>query len=509
MCPSAWPRASLLGLLDLEFHWHMKCLSRVRTAAPLLMLLVASLWARGQSNSNIPAPYLQWLREDVGCIITDPEVSAFKMLKREERDNFIDAFWRRRDPTPETEENEFEGEHYRRIVYANERFSSFVPGWKTDRGRIYILFGPPDQIAEDATALTKNTDQRTAATVAPVEVWRYRYLQGFGQEVELRFVDDCNCGEFHLMGVPERDPNENNAVIDHLSRWPQTPQVRFKNLEEVVTSKVRYNLLPFSVRTNALRATHFTDWLSLTIQLQQKNLVANEDTEESWIHLQVFARITTPNGRIAETIEEEIRRPLEQDAASPENVQFSHFVPLRPGDYRLSVVVYDVNADRIGTFYEEISLPAFPKGQLEASPIIVGDAIDIATTPRERLARGYFDVGDTRIHLRFPKAGSLNPTFRRAEQPDLFIQAYGLASNPQDRKSHASIVWDLRRNDTGATVRRIQETNAELQQFGEEITLRKSIPLTDVKPGSYQLHVTVTDQVTHQSTVQSTPITVE
>ena len=489
----------------------MKNLTRVRTAATLPMLLAASMWAQeGPSTSSIPPPYLQWLREDVGCIITDPEVSAFKMLRRdEERDNFIEAFWRRRDPTRETEENEFEDEHYRRIVYANERFSSFIPGWKTDRGRIYILFGPPDEVAEDSAALTKNGDEMKAASVAPVEVWRYRYLQGFGQEVELRFVDECNCGELRLMGLPERDSNEDNAIIDHLSPGPQNPQVRFKNLYEIVTSKIRYNLVPFAVRTKAFRATHFTDWLSLTIQLPEKNLVANEDNGEGRIHLQVFARITTPNGKIAATIEEEIRRPLEQGAVPDENLQFSRFAPLRPGDYRLSVVVYDVNADRMGTFYEEISLPAFPKGQLEASPIIVGDAIDTAITPRERLATGYFDVGDTRIHLRFPKAGNLNPTFKRAEQPDLFIQAYGLASNPQDRKSHASIVWDFRRNDTGATVRRIQETNAELQQFGEEITLRKSIPLTDLRPGSYQLQVTVTDQITHQSTVQSTPITVE
>ena len=91
--------------------------------------------------------YRKWLDEDVRWIITDQERSAFMQLSNdEERDQFIEAFWQRRDPTPDTEENEFKEEHYRRIAYANEHFAAGIPGWKTDRGRIYIVFGPPDEI---------------------------------------------------------------------------------------------------------------------------------------------------------------------------------------------------------------------------------------------------------------------------------------------------------------------------------------------------------------------------
>src|SRR5262249_11814189 len=93
-------------------------------------------------KQELSKPYKKWLDEDVSYIITDEERAAFRQLSNdEERDNFIEAFWQRRDPTPDTEENEFKEEHYQRIAYANEHFAAGVPGWKTDRGRIYIVFG--------------------------------------------------------------------------------------------------------------------------------------------------------------------------------------------------------------------------------------------------------------------------------------------------------------------------------------------------------------------------------
>src|SRR5579862_4718960 len=95
-------------------------------------------------RKELETPYRKWMNEDVVYIITDEEKSAFKRLSTDdERQQFIEQFWLRRDPTPDTEENEFKEEHYRRIAYANERYASGIPGWKTDRGRTYIMYGPP------------------------------------------------------------------------------------------------------------------------------------------------------------------------------------------------------------------------------------------------------------------------------------------------------------------------------------------------------------------------------
>jgi len=109
-------------------------------------------------RKELESPYRKWLEEDVVYIITDEERRAFKNLQTdEEREQFIEQFWLRRDPTPDTVENEYKEEHYRRIAYANERFASGIPGWKTDRGRIYITFGPPDEIESHPVSYTHLT----------------------------------------------------------------------------------------------------------------------------------------------------------------------------------------------------------------------------------------------------------------------------------------------------------------------------------------------------------------
>src|SRR5271154_6032575 len=135
-------------------------------------------------NIELSKTYKKWLNEDVVWIITDEERAAFKQLSNdEERDNFIEAFWQRRDPTPDTEENEYKEEHYRRIAYANERFASGIPGWKTDRGRTYIVYGPPDEIDSHPSGGTYQIPQDQGggqSQAFPFETWRYRYIQGIG-----------------------------------------------------------------------------------------------------------------------------------------------------------------------------------------------------------------------------------------------------------------------------------------------------------------------------------------
>ena len=153
-------------------------------------------------KNEVSRVYKKWLDEDVRYIITDEERAAFKQLSNdEERDNFIEAFWARRDPTPDTVENEFKEEHYARIAYANEHFAAGIPGWKTDRGRIYIMYGKPDEIDSHPSGGTYNRPMEEGGgetSTYPFEDWRYRYLEGIGQEIIIEFVDTCMCGDFHM-----------------------------------------------------------------------------------------------------------------------------------------------------------------------------------------------------------------------------------------------------------------------------------------------------------------------
>ena len=164
-------------------------------------------------KQELSGTYKKWLKEDVAYIISPEEVAAFKQLSNdEERDQFIENFWLRRDPTPDTPENEYKEEHYRRIAYVNEHFGAGLPGWKTDRGRIYIMWGAPDQIESHPTGGTWDRPQEQGGgttSTYPFETWRYRYLEGVDQNVELEFVDPCSCGDYHLTS----DPNEKDALL--------------------------------------------------------------------------------------------------------------------------------------------------------------------------------------------------------------------------------------------------------------------------------------------------------
>ncbi len=164
-------------------------------------------------RKELETPYRKWLNEDVAYIITDEERAAFKRLQTdEEREQFIEQFWLRRDPTPDTVENEFKEEHYRRIAYANEHYASGIPGWKTDRGRIYITYGPPDEIDSHPSGGTYERPPEEGGgetSTFPFEQWRYRWIEGVGTNIIIEFVDPTMTGEYHMT----MDPSEKDALL--------------------------------------------------------------------------------------------------------------------------------------------------------------------------------------------------------------------------------------------------------------------------------------------------------
>ncbi|HLK33174.1 MAG TPA: GWxTD domain-containing protein, partial [Terriglobales bacterium] len=164
-------------------------------------------------KQELSKTYKKWLDEDVRWIITDQEREAFlKLSNDEERDQFIEQFWQRRNPTPDSLDNPYKDEHYRRIAYANEHFAAGIPGWKTDRGRMYIMYGPPDEIESHPAGGTydRPMDEGGGTTSTyPFEDWRYRYLEGIGQNIIIEFVDTCMCGDYHMT----MDRSEKDALL--------------------------------------------------------------------------------------------------------------------------------------------------------------------------------------------------------------------------------------------------------------------------------------------------------
>src|ERR1700732_1861492 len=270
-------------------------------------------------RQELSKTYRKWLDEDVRWIITDEEKSAFMQLSNdEERDQFIEAFWQRRDPTPDTEENEFKEEHYRRIAYANEHYAAGIPGWKTDRGRTYIVFGPADEIDSHPSGGSYERPMEEGGgetSTFPFETWRYRYLEGIGQEVIIEFVDTCMCGEFHMtmdrsekdallmtpnagltlyeqMGMSNKAQRFNGNGIERLGLGPESsmlqtkefdrleqfaklqaaPKVKFTDLEEAVNSKVILNPMPFDVRADFVKVTSDTVLVPIAIQMKNRDI---------------------------------------------------------------------------------------------------------------------------------------------------------------------------------------------------------------------------------------------
>jgi GWxTD domain-containing protein len=154
----------------------------------------ASATVTGSTLQSLPREYQRWLDEDVHWIITAEERDAFLQLsKKADRDHFIEEFWSRRDPEGGTE---FKQRHYQRLAYVNEHFAADIPGWKTDRGRIFILYGPPDGVRSEP-------GRDNAGSSPKVQVWHYRSMLNYGKDIDLRFVDTCGCGDYRLATSPE------------------------------------------------------------------------------------------------------------------------------------------------------------------------------------------------------------------------------------------------------------------------------------------------------------------
>jgi len=159
--------------------------------------------------ADLPANYRYWLTEDAAYIIAPGERCAFLQLRSdEERDIFIEQFWYRRNPDPESFENPFQEEHYRRIVFANNKFGTDIPGWQTDRGHIYIQYGPPDVVVshpagESMWRLPKDAPDNVKYSW---ESWNYNYIEGLGGKVDFEFVDAAGSGEY-LLRIGLKDKN--------------------------------------------------------------------------------------------------------------------------------------------------------------------------------------------------------------------------------------------------------------------------------------------------------------
>ena len=505
-------------------------------------------------KQELSGTYKKWLNEDVVYIITPEEKAAFKQLSNdEERDNFIEQFWLRRDPTPDTPENEYKEEHYRRIAYANEHFAAGIPGWRTDRGRIYIAWGAPDQIETHPSGGTYERPVEEGGgetSTYPFEDWRYRYLEGVGQEVNLEFVDTCMCGDYHLTA----DPNEKDALLhtpggstlyeqmglsnkgqrmdpyaanpgpmqgllnskefeklEMLAKVQSPPPVKFKDLEEVVNHKISVNLMPFEVRTDFVKVTDDTVLVPITLRIANKDItyVSKDGIQVGVVN--IFGRVTGLTGRVAQTFEDTVKLGIAPDMMENEMNRSSMYwkaVPLRPGRYRVDIVAKDVNGDRVGTWSRGILVPEFSDDKLASSSLILADRMERVST--KSVGSGNFVIGETKLaYPHLDSADGKPATFKHDQHMGLWMQVYNLQPDDKTKKTSAKIEYEIVNLANNQPVLHSSESTDTMGNVGDQITLAKTLALDSFKPGQYRLTVKVDDNVSKQQIAPSVRFAVE
>src|SRR5579864_1948304 len=436
-------------------------------------------------RKELETPYKKWLNEDVTYIITDEERQAWKRLSTDdERQQFIEQFWLRRDPTPDTEENEFKEEHYRRIAYANERFASGIPGWKTDRGRIYIVYGPADEIESHPSggSYERPIEEGGGETSTyPFEKWRYRYIEGIGNDVNIEFVDPTMTGEYHMtMDPSEKDallyvPNagltlyEQMGLADKTQRFTRTdgthlgtgagplpesmdeftrlelsaklfkpPAVKFKDLEAAVSSSIRYNTLPFKVQADYIKITDSTVLTTITIQFELKDLQFQQKDNVAKATINVFGRVTSIAGRTVNTFEDPVtvEEPSDLLAKAIDRASvYQKAIPLAPGMYRLNVVCKDIVGGNMTTYPMALNVPHFDEEKLGSSSLILADLIE--KVPTNSIGAGQFVIGDSKVRPR------LSDTFTRNEKLGIYAQFYNFSPDEKTKKPNGTIQYEI------------------------------------------------------------------
>jgi GWxTD domain-containing protein len=500
--------------------------------------------------------YKKWLDEDVRWIISDEERAAFKQLSNdEERDQFIEGFWQRRDPTPDTVENEFKEEHYARIAYANEHFAAGIPGWKSDRGRMYIMYGKPDEIESHPSGgqYERPMEEGGGSTSTfPFEQWRYRYLEGVGQEVIIEFVDTCMCGDYHMtmdrsekdallmtpgggltqyeqMGMARKADRFNGGLerlgkgpfsndlqtkqFERLEQWAKLnkpPTVKFKDLEEIVSHKISVNLMPFDVRADFVRVTGDTVLVPVTIQVKNRDVTfVNKDGVQRGT-INIFGRVTTLTGRIAQTFEDTVQMDIPAELL-PKETENSHVywkaLPLRPGRYRFDIVVKDVNGDRAGSWSRGVQVPDYAEDKLASSSLIVADNMEPVAA--KNVGTGMFVIGTTKVRPRVASADGKPVIFKRNQKLNFWMQIYNLGVDEKTHKPSATIEYDVTNAATNKQVIKSVESTDQMGNVGDQMTLQKTLSAANLGPGIYRIQIKVNDNISKQTVDPSATFAVE
>ena len=517
-----------------------------------LVLAVPAVFAQDlpdrkrNEKPELPKAYRDWIDKDVSYIITSQERDAFKKLKtNEEREQFIEMFWRRRDPDPDTDENEYREEYYERIAYANEHFSSGIPGWKTDRGRIYIMYGKPDE--KETHPMGGGYERPSyhgggSTSTYPFEVWFYRYLPGIGSGIEIEFVDPTGSGEYRIA----RSPDEKDALLNipgagltlaeqlglsnkadrisgigsaHnyqrmqdspferlllLSQLNQAPQIKFKDLEGVVGLTgggiLDENPLNFDVRVDFFRQSDERVITAITIQTENKDLVFQDSGGLQRARLNIFGRVISVSGRRVGIFEDPVETtasPAELAEARERKSAYQKAMPLAPGTYKVEVVVRDITSGATGVRKVGFTVPKYDAKQLNTSTLVLASKLENVDPARDSTM---FTIGQTKV------VPNLSRNYRRGQPIGLYMQVYNVGTDQTTLRPSVDVQYVLMKD--GKEVGKTTEDWQGLADYGQRLTLARLIDTRNLADGEYTIEVRIRDRVSNQALSKNDKFTV-
>lgn len=489
--------------------------------------------------------YKDWLDKDVTYIITDEERKAFKKLATDdERERFIEEFWRRRDPDPDTDENEFKEEYYERIAYANEHFASGIPGWKTDRGRIWIMYGKPD--GTESHPMGGQYDRPSyegggSTSTYPFETWFYRYIPGVGSGVEIEFVDPTGSGEYRIA----RNPNEKDALLmipgagltlseqlglsdkgDRISGYggyglqnyqreqdspfsrlqlltdlSRPPQVKFNDLATAVnTGVVEENPLNFEIRVDFFRQSDERVISAFTIQTENKDLVFQDSGGLQQARINIFGKITSVAGRRVGIFEDPVittATTQELTEARDRKSAYQKAVALAPGTYKVDVIVRDVISGATGIRHVGFTVPRYDPAKLSTSTLILAAKLQSLV---DQPAVGQFVIGQTKV------IPNVSGVYQRGQQVGVYMQVYNAGIDQTTLRPSVDVEYALLKD--GKELGKHVEDWRGMSDSGQRLTLARLIDSSPLTPGEYELAIRIRDRVSGQTLSPSSKFTV-
>ncbi|MGI9167872.1 MAG: GWxTD domain-containing protein [Pyrinomonadaceae bacterium] len=489
--------------------------------------------------------YKDWLEKDVTYVITDEERKAFKKLATDdERERFIEEFWRRRDPDPDTDENEFKEEYYERIAYANEHFASGIPGWKTDRGRIWIMYGKPD--GRETHPMGGSYDRPSyegggSTSTYPFETWFYRYIAGVGSGIEIEFVDPTGSGEYRiarnsnekdaLLHIPgagltlseqlglsnkgdrisgiggagsgnyQREQDNPFSKLQLLTDLSRPPQVKFNDLATAVnTGVVEENPLNFDIRVDFFRQSDERVITAFTIQTENRDLVFQDSGGLQQARINIFGKITSVAGRRVSIFEDPvITTATAQELADAKDRKsaYQKAIPLAPGTYKVDVIVRDVTSGATGIRRVGFTVPRYDPQKLSTSTLILAAKLESLI---DQPAVGQFVIGQTKV------IPNVSGTYRRGQPVGIYMQVYNAGIDQTTLRPSVDVEYALMKD--GKELGKQIEDWRGMSDSGQRLTLARLIDSSGLAAGNYELAIRIRDRVSGQTLLPTAKFTV-